>query len=1075
MKLMKILAFIAAFICCNISNAQTANAIIKGRIVNDATGKPLQAATVTVVGSKKGTATEADGSFTVKIPDDGKSHKLSVGYTGYLTQEITVKAGDKPIVKLKEEIKDEGEVIIQTGYGGGIKKKELAASVSTVSAKDLKDVPINSVGEALNGRLAGVTATTAEGSPDADVKIRVRGGGSITQDNSPLYVIDGVIVENGLNNIVLQDIQDISVLKDAAATAIYGARGANGVIVITTKTGKVGKLRVSYNSYYGFKSLPKTLAAMTPNEFVLYQYERSRGSSTEMSSFASTYVSTWDSVVNFAEYKKVIPVNWQNEVLGNSGFTQQQNIGLSGGTKKTNYTGSYTYQDDKAIVLSSSYQRHQFNTKVEHKFSDKLKMSLSGRYTNQNVYGAGTSDDKGTSFNRLRQSVKFRPYILEGQTIDDVDPGDDPTGNGLSLVNPIKLSKQEYKRKTTNAYNITASITYNINKHITFKSTFGVDNSLIETRAFSDSITPIATIQNGKNPIISFDSLQKKSWVNSNVLTYSLRNYKRKHDLEILLGQEVRSLSTMSVGHQSRDIKKFASRDSLFNVYNSLAEYVGFGQPAKFKETGLSFFTRIGYTYDKKYIFNFVLRADASSKFIDENKWGYFPSASVAWRASQEKFLRNVTFFDDIKLRAGFGSNGNSRIGDYLYSTIFNPSSYYYGLNNTAVYAWSSAQLANQKVKWESTINRNIGIDLTLLKKKVELSVDYYYNTSKDLLLDARIAPTFGYANQIQNIGKTKSSGVEVQLNTSILQSKNGLNWNANFNMSFNKNEIVELNNGLQSYFPDPSWGISGQPADYIVKVGQPVGAVWGYVTDGFYKVEDFNFNGATQAYTIKPGVVRNNSVVGLEVPGTIKFKDLDGDGIVSNADNDKTIIGNTNPKFTGGINQQFSYKNFDASIFLNFSYGNDIYNANKIEFTNGYTPNSNLLAIMNNRWRTVNDQGIVVTDAKELSALNAGATMWKPIRGNGAFYPHSWAIEDGSFLRINNITLGYSLPLKSLVKLGISRFRIYVTGNNLVVFTNYTGFDPEVSVRKSGLTSGLDYSAYPKSRSVIFGLNVNF
>ena len=434
-----------------------------------------------------------------------------------------------------------------------------------------------------------------------------------------------------------------------------------------------------------------------------------------------------------------------------------------------------------------------------------------------------------------------------------------------------------------------------------------------------------------------------------------------------------------------------------------------------------------------------------------------------------------ILLFDDIKLRAGFGSNGNSRIGDYLYSTIFNPSSYYYGLNNTAVYAWSSAQLANQKVKWESTINRNIGIDLTLLKKKVELSVDYYYNTSKDLLLDARIAPTFGYANQIQNIGKTKSSGVEVQLNTSILQSKNGLNWNANFNMSFNKNEIVELNNGLQSYFPDPSWGISGQPADYIVKVGQPVGAVWGYVTDGFYKVEDFNFNGATQAYTIKPGVVRNNSVVGLEVPGTIKFKDLDGDGIVSNADNDKTIIGNTNPKFTGGINQQFSYKNFDASIFLNFSYGNDIYNANKIEFTNGYTPNSNLLAIMNNRWRTVNDQGIVVTDAKELSALNAGATMWKPIRGNGAFYPHSWAIEDGSFLRINNITLGYSLPLKSLVKLGISRFRIYVTGNNLVVFTNYTGFDPEVSVRKSGLTSGLDYSAYPKSRSVIFGLNVNF
>ena len=1076
MKLMKMLAFIVAFLCFNFANAQTTTptVTVKGRVLNDSTGKPLQSATVNLVGTKRGTSTDASGNFSIKVPDDGKPHKLAISYIGYATKEITITGTSSVTVKMKEKANDDGgEIVVQTGYGGGIKKKELAASVSTVGAKDLKDIPINSVGEALNGRLAGVTATTAEGSPDADVTVRVRGGGSITQDNSPLYVIDGVIVESGLSNVVLQDIQDISVLKDAAATAIYGARGANGVIVITTKSGKTGKLKLSYNAYYGSKSLANTLDVMTPNEMVLYMYERSRGSSAEISSFNSNYVSTWDSVQNFAQYKNIKPINWQQEVMNNNGYTMQHNISANGGTKKVTYNFGYTFQDDKAIVRNSSYKRHQLNAKTSYKITSRLKLDLSTRYTNQNVYGAGISDDRGTSFNRLRSSVKFRPFVLEGQSIEDVDPNDDNVGNGLSLINPIKGANQEYKRKTTNGYNVTAALTYNISKKITFKSTFGIDNSLAETRSFNDSITSFATIQNGANPIIGFDSTRKKSWVNSNVLTYSLTNYKGKHDLNILLGQEAREVSTMSVSHQSRNIKKFASRDSLFDVYNTLTEYVGFGQQAKVKESYVSFFARIGYTYNKKYIFNFVLRADGASKFIDENKWGLFPSASVAWRVSQEKFFDKVKFFDDVKFRAGFGSNGNSRIGDYLFSTVFNPASYYYGLNSTPVYAWSSAQLANQKIKWEATVNRNIGVDLVFLKKRLELSVDYYHNTSKDLLLNAEIAPTFGYDQQLQNIGKTKSSGVEFQLSANILQNKKGFNWNANFNMSFNKNEIVELNNGLQSFFPGASWGVSGQPADYIVKVGQPVGTIWGFVTDGFYKVEDFDFNPTSQSYTLKSTVVKNNSITAQ--PGTIKFKDLNGDGAVNNVDADKQIIGNTNPKFTGGLNQQFSYKGFDASIFINFSYGNDIYNANKIEFTNGYTPNSNLLAIMNNRWRTINSEGLTVTDPTELASLNANATIWQPVKGAGAFYPHSWAIEDGSFIRINNVTLGYSLPVKALVKLGITKFRFYVTGNNLAVFSKYTGFDPEVSVRKSGLTPGLDYSAYPKSRSIILGLNVNF
>lgn len=1071
MKLTKIVAIVALLFCYGLSYSQTGGSA-KGKVISDSTGKPLPAASIKVVGTKRGTTTDTQGNFTIKLPESGKSYTLQVIYTGYATKEISVKDGDNITIKLKDDIKDEGEVVVQTGYGAGIKKKELAASVSTVGAKDLKDIPINNVAEALNGRLAGVTATTAEGSPDAEVRVRVRGGVSITQDNTPLYVIDGVIVENGLSNVVLQEIQDITVLKDAAATALYGARGANGVIVITTKTGKVGKPRVSYNAYYGFKNLTKKLDVLTPNEFIFYQYERYAQANT-LSDFYARYVSTWDSVTHFQEYKQITPINWQQEVMGNRGYTQQHNINVTGGSKVFTYTGSYTYQDDKAIVLNSSFKKHQGNAKFEIKPTSKLTIGLSGRFTNQNVYGAGVSDDKA-SFNRLRQAVKYRPYLLPGETEDNIDDEESP-GNSLILINPVRMVKQEFKRKTTNSINATASLTYKFNKNLTFKSTFGLDRNLVESRMFYDSATAFSIVQNGKNPIIQFDSLQKKSWVNSNTISYVIRNYKKRHDFDFLLGQEWRQLKTFAVHHEARNLQRFMPKDSLFDNFNSLTPY-GVAIPNEYDESGASFFTRIGYTYNKKYILNVVVRADGSSKFTKEKRWGVFPSASFAWRASQEKFFDKVKFISDLKIRGGFGANGNSRIGDYLFRSVFNPNDYLYGLNGTPVYAWSLASIANQNVTWESVINRNIGFDITLLKKRLDFSFDYYYNTTKNLLLDAKIAPTYGFDKQIQNIGKTKSSGVEMQLNAIIVQKPKGLNWNANFNISFNKVQVEALTTGSNTYVTDNSWFNINSSPDYLVKIGEQLGSVYGFVTDGFYKVEDFDYNTTTQKYTLKTGVVKNNVVT--PQPGTIKFKDLDGNGYVSaTGDSDRTIIGHTAPKFTGGLNQQFTYKNWDASLFLNFSFGNDVYNANNIELTNGYTNNSNMFSIMRDRWKTVNAAGVLVTDPTELAAMNANAKIWQPMNGSGeaAFVTHSWAVEDGSFLRINNLTIGYSIPLKTLVKWGISKFRIYITGNNLAVFTKYSGYDPEVSVKNNGLTPGLDYSAYPKSRSIIFGLNVGF
>jgi TonB-linked SusC/RagA family outer membrane protein len=513
--------------------------------------------------------------------------------------------------------------------------------------------------------------------------------------------------------------------------------------------------------------------------------------------------------------------------------------------------------------------------------------------------------------------------------------------------------------------------------------------------------------------------------------------------------------------------------------------FAGYPRLNKTKYTSLSFFGRINYAYKEKYLFSANLREDGASKFGPGNKWGTFPAMSFAWRVSKEKFMEKVNFINDLKFRAGFGKIGNNRIDDYRYiSTYSNNGLYFYGLNNVAVNGYYSTSLVNQDLRWESTVNRNFGMDISLLNKRIDLSVDYYNNTSDNLLLNVPVASTYGYTTQLQNIGKTSNKGIEIQLNAIIVPRKKSFSWNANFNFSSNKNIVEQLGVNQASFSPAASWGVSGQPTDYIIKVGSPVGSMYGLIADGFYTVNDFDYNPVTSSYKLKAGVVNDSAIIGIVQPGSIKFRDINGDGIVD-LNKDRTIIGNPTPKFTGGLSQQFNYKNWDMSIFVNFSVGNDIYNANKIEFTNGYSGNSNMLDIMKDRWKTITETGATAQWTSgntaygiapdQLSALNANATIWQPLKSAGAFTPSSWAIEDGSFLRINNITLGYSLPINMLAKMHMSRLRFYFTTNNVAVFTKYTGYDPEVSVRKSGLTPGLDYSAYPKSKSFIFGINASF
>jgi len=1077
MKRKGYLSLIALLFCSFAWSQQTRQ--ITGHVATDSS-RALAGVNITIKGTHTAVATNNNGDFNINIP---KRDNVVLTFTsvGYAAQEVAVGTRSVVNVTMTSSSSALSDVVV-IGYQT-VRRKDLLASVSSVGAKDLKDIPLNSAAEALNGRLAGVTATTSEGSPDATIRIRVRGGMSITGDNNPLFIVDGVQVENALSTLSPQDIQSIDVLKDAAATAIYGARGANGVIVITTKSGRPGRTIVSYNGFFGIKTLANELPVLDPYDYVFYQSERSRGSSTDSTNFASNFGTTWDTL---KVYNNIDPVDWQRKVFGNTGITTTHNITASGGNQKVTFNFGYTFNDDKAIVINSNYKRHLLNAKADYKVTKNLKLGVSGRLLHQDVLGAGVSSDQGSQYNRLRNAVKFRPFLSPKQDIEDQDPLADPNvGNGLTLYNPLALANAEYRKKTTDAYNGTANLSYNILKNLNFRSTFGYDYNQYADRQFFDSITPLAIINGGKKPMVDLDTVTRRTITNSNVLNYSLKNLGGRHDIDVLVGEETYELRTETHSDQFKNYPLNTSSGDAIKNTGLGAMSTGYPKMYKSRYTSLSFFGRLNYSYLDKYLLSFDLRADAASKFAPGKQWGYFPAGSFAWRINRESFLKNVDFINDLKFRVGFGTVGNNRIDDYLFLTKYsNNGSYYYGINGQSVYGYYPTSLVNPDLKWESTVNKNIGVDFSFYKNRFSLSFDYYYNTSKDLLLNVNIAPTFGYSQQLQNIGKTSNRGEEFQLNAAIIQKKT-FSWTANFNISHNENKVLQLGPGQSQFFPPTVWGVSGQPSDYLVRVGQPVGVIYGLVTDGFYKVSDFDYDPSTQIYKLKSGIVNDAAIIGTVQPGAIKFKDLNGDGVVD-LNNDRTIIGNTQPKLTGGLNQQFTFNRWDASVFINFSYGNDIYNANKIELTNGYSNNSNMLMVMAGRWRTVTQSGqtaqwvgsngnVYGIDPTQLAELNKYATIWQPIRSTGAFYPHSWAIEDGSFIRLNNVTVGYTLPVKSIAGIQMSKLRLYFTANNLAIITNYSGYDPEVSVRNNPLTPGLDYSAYPKSRTFIFGVNATF
>ncbi|RYZ62567.1 MAG: TonB-dependent receptor [Chitinophagaceae bacterium] len=1069
-----ILSLLACF-CSVLAWAQTRN--VSGRVISDSATNGLGGVSVTVKGTQTSTSTNAEGRYTITIPNRNNV-VLEFSSVGYRRQEVAVGNRTTVDVSLAEEVSALNDIVV-IGYGTS-RRKDLSGTIASIGAKELEKIPVANAAEAITGRLPGVQVTTVDGAPGAEIVIRVRGGGSLTGDNSPLYIVDGFRV-NSINDIAPSDIASIDILKDAATSAIYGAAGANGVVIITTKNARGGRTTINYNGFVQQRNLPRKLEVLSPYEFVLAQYEYARlRSQTDVDNF-SRYFGVYD---DLELYKNQQGTDWQKSLFGNPVYSQQHNFSVTGGTEKTRMALTFTNNKDQGLVPGSAYQRNYLNFKLNHEVSKALRFDFASRYTHTIIDGAGTS---GGSSLRVGDGITTRPVNgIADMIIVDPGSGDDYDQFLRNLINPIQLAAQDYRKRTNRVLNMNIAASWNIVKDLTYRSEFGYDLGWGNNRRYFGPLTSTSRNEGGNLPMGEISQFNTNGYRWTNTLNYRLRS-NSKHDLNFLVGQEMLALGQ---GFEEYNRAKYFAENitpqKLFATMtlgtqdrHTTNEFAG--------NKIASFFGRAIYQLNDKYIFNLTARYDGSTKFAPGKQWGLFPAASFAWRVSSEDFMQNATFVNDLKLRLSYGTAGNNNIGNDQWRVLFSPTDNRpIGFGDVAqpYYTFSGNQLPNPDIRWETTITRNIGLDFTLFRNRLTGTLDFYKNTTKDLLVQSVIPQTTGFTTQQRNIGQTSNRGIELALNGTIISGKD-FQLSASFNVGINRARIDALD-GVNEQSFNSNWAGTDLKTidDYRLIVGRTIGLMYGYVTDGMYTVDDFeSYNASNGRYTLKPGVANVGSLLGgISLrPGVLKLKDLDNDGAITAAD--REIIGSALPKATGGFGVNSAYKGFDLSAFFNWVYGNDVYNTGKISYNMLYrTTYGNMLTTSDyeNRFHYIDRQGNLVTELDELRKLNPNPTIWSPFSmGTASPVFHSWAVEDGSFLRLNNLSLGYTLPVKLTSKASISKLRVYVTAYNAFLWTKYSGYDPEVSTTRSSsysqLTPGVDYSAYPKSRTFTAGVNVTF
>lgn len=1032
-----------------INNTAVPNGRVTGE-VRDTKGEPQQGVTVTVKGqASTSTSTDASGKFSLPVPDDGATLVFtSIGF-GRLEQPVS---GTSPVIVSLTETSSALNEVVVIGYGTA-KKSDLTSSVGKVKMQDFEKAPVRSFDEAFAGRVAGVRVAGNDGQPGVTSNIIIRGANSLTQDNSPLYVVDGFPLEaTDFNAINPADIESIDVLKDASSTAIYGARGANGVIMITTKKGKKGAPVISYGGYYGLQRNNKRMELMSPYEFVKYQLEIDPANATTL------YLANSKSL---EDYKNVEGLDLQDELYQVAPM-QNHDISIRGGSDNTRYSVSGNIFQQDGIIITSGFKRYQGRVSLDQTVNTKLKTGVNVNYSSNASNGSVINSYFNTDANLsiLANVWGYRPTTGGDDNsllLDQLfDPNIDPFSISDYRVNPIISLKNEIRKNINNTLLANGYAEYAFTKNLTLRITGGYTTNFVRNQNFNNSKTQLGNprpFPNSKGVNGSVQDFSSETWVNENTLTYN-KVFNGDHSFTALAGFTAQSNKTSNYRLEGTFLPNEAlGLDGLDDAVSPLI------QSNTSRWTLASLLGRINYGYKSKYLFTASFRSDGSSRFPSQNKRSYFPSGSVAWRISKESFMRNIPAITDAKFRVSYGTTGNNRVGDFSYlSSITFPLFAYYSYNNAQpIRSAFLSSIGNLDLKWETTTQSNIGFDLGILKDRISFTADVYRKTTKDLLLNAQLPFTTGYQNAFKNIGKMQNQGLEFTVNTMNIQRKS-ISWSTNFNISFNQSKVLELTQNQDALTSTVNFtGNYNNVPLYIAKIGQPVGQIYGAIFDGIYQFNDFD-KLPDGRYILRTDITTNGNARNVIQPGDMKYKDINGDLVVDTKD--FTVIGRGLPIHTGGISNNFTYNGFDLNVFFQWSYGNDIVNANNIIY--GYNG-------LNNRARN-----LYASYADRWTPTNPSNTLPRAA-GSRPVYYGSNIVEDGSFIRLKTVSLGYNFKPNILRRAKIKSLRLYASAQNLYTWTNYSGSDPEVSVRNSALTPGFDYVSYPRAQTITFGINTTF
>ena len=979
------LLIVAALLISSAAFAQQTK--VTGKVV-DAQNEPVVGATVQVEGTTNGTATNADGQFTLSVNNGAR---LRFSYVGFKT--LTVKASNGMTVTMQEDANTLNEVVT-IGYGS-VKRKDVTTAVSSVSTKDLEKRPIVSALQGMQGMAAGLQISQANGQPGASPTIRVRGTTSLNGSNSPLYVVDGVPVDN-VDYLSSDDIDNIQILKDASSAAIYGSRAANGVVIINTKQGKAGVTKIALNAHYAFNGVRDNQNSLN----------------------AAQYKELMDELgVVRLPNNLVDQTDWKKEVY-RVGNVQDYQLNITSGNDKLRYFLSGGYTGEDGVIRASNYKRYNVRGNIINDISKWLTINADVAYSDYTYKGTGIISGTGSNRGGVLAAVIETPTY--GPVWDPANPRQYYSNYyGVNVHSPLEnIARTKDNKSQYNKLLASGKAIVTLLPTLKFTSTLAFDRSSGITTNFLD---PTETLEGRNQHGTGYDSRSTGTiWTFDNTI-----NWKKelgRHSLDMMAGSSWTN-SRWSQSYISGSYYADADIKTL-NAANKIS-WTGTGSTAS-EWAILSFFGRLQYNYNDTYLFTANLRADGSSKLAPGHRWGYFPSFSAAWRISQEKFMKNVSWIDDLKLRGGWGQTGNqSGLGDYSYLALYKINRIqWFGTSGdaNAVPTRTKSILSNPELTWETTSQTNIGLDLTLLNNRLTFYVDYYYKLTHDLLMNMTLPTGGAEANtMVFNGGEIENRGWELAVSSKNLTGK--LSWNTDFNISFNRNKLKSLK--LTKVYPAAI--TTDHVHDYVVRntPGRPLGSFYGYIADG----------------------------VNRET-GELNYRDINNDGIISA--NDRTYIGDPNPDFTFGMTNTFAWKGLSLSVLLQGSYGNDIYNVSRMD-NEGMFDGRNQSTTVLRRWRIPGQ----ITDVPKAGFDQRNSTYY---------------IEDGSYLRVKSVTLSYDVPALALRKMHLTRLMPYISFTNLLTWTGYKGRDPEVNqYGDSGTVQGLDWGTYPLSRSFVMGLKVEF